>query len=607
MDSELMHTADEPVRAAGAWQWADTSRDAYLNSIAPLVGISSRDFLAEDDALVTRMQFWLDRFDGWLRTQSPQDMRFVPAPKAQVLKEPSVNAFVAPLPVCYDVGMKWSARGTETDAVFVDAKTGELSLWPTDELKCEKSTDAQRLADALQSLSQDWQGCKISKAGTQYAPQNCDVASDLAGKGSARKIVLFGMSNRITVHTALIGLMDEQSVAAVLAHELTHYYRAHGVAAEKYYDYFYRLAAANPTTKPAADQSLAAQGKKAVASSVLLNSTDMHEQGGATQFRSELYSVLGSVIQSATTPECEAAKRWLAEPFGSDDSAEAAMGQFPYAKLSDSGVDAYRKFLELGEICAKTIEVAAGEGFTGKKIGWRSIRNVMLKPAFPKWQGQIRNQAALKRIRSQTVDRFNSLGQNPIGTNLWDSLTQISKRFGDQDTAAIRDLQKALDDRLGQYTAEQEADDMSLEILADTGLEPAAGINAMRALGRGETSQLSGFLFGEDECANHMSSRWRAPNGDTILVPIGDFSEVHHSTCFRMWNMEREIVAHDWRKSSMPLTLPTARWSDLQTSASRYSDEVARRAQQPEKPLPNAVSAAALRAAGGDCVYGSRK
>jgi hypothetical protein len=125
----------------------------------------------------------------------------------------------------------------------------------------------------------------------------------------------------------------------------------------------------------------------------------------------------------------------------------------------------------------------------------------------------------------------------------------------------------------------------------------------MRVLGKGEISQLSGFAFGEDECNALIANRWQGPNGDSALVPIGDYSEVHHSTCFRMWNMEREIAAHGLTKSNLPLTLPTANWIDLQRLAKDLSEDAA---ASPDKPASLSVSVAARRAAGGNCIFGKK-
>jgi hypothetical protein len=55
------------------------------------------------------------------------------------------------------------------------------------------------------------------------------------------------------------------------------------------------------------------------------------------------------------------------------------------------------------------------------------------------------------------------------------------------------------------------------------------------------------FEFGYEKCLKLYHRKWRGDDGQ-VLVPIGDFSDAHHSRCYRIFNATREIEAHDFDK-----------------------------------------------------------
>jgi hypothetical protein len=57
-----------------------------------------------------------------------------------------------------------------------------------------------------------------------------------------------------------------------------------------------------------------------------------------------------------------------------------------------------------------------------------------------------------------------------------------------------------------------------------------------------------------EECSLLRDRRWRDVTGTPVAVPAGDMSDPHHSFCFRVFNMERELTAHKYEvKNARPI------------------------------------------------------
>ena len=119
--------------------------------------------------------------------------------------------------------------------------------------------------------------------------------------------------------------------------------------------------------------------------------------------------------------------------------------------------------------------------------------------------------------------------------------------------------------RLGQYTTEQEADDISLEFLAAIGVDP---INAAELFIEfaPKKDQYAGFVYGKEHCKRLFDNGWKEYDGARILVPIGDYSENHHSGCYRAFNVSRELEkgVHDYDLSPVDNT-GEYDWEDLRS------------------------------------------
>jgi hypothetical protein len=143
-------------------------------------------------------------------------------------------------------------------------------------------------------------------------------------------------------------------------------------------------------------------------------------------------------------------------------------------------------------------------------------------------------------------------------------------------------LAEARASRLGQYTTEQEADELAAEWLDFIGLDPIAASDAFIFLGLTREGGKDDYIIGGKKCKEMRDNDWKDDNGDDIFVPIGDYSEVHHSTCYRAFNASREITAHDYQTTSDSIQAPGITWEDIREQARQATEEL-KLAEEKEK------------------------
>jgi hypothetical protein len=125
---------------------------------------------------------------------------------------------------------------------------------------------------------------------------------------------------------------------------------------------------------------------------------------------------------------------------------------------------------------------------------------------------------------------------------------------------------------LGFYSTEQEADEIGLEILANIGVPPNVAIDMMLEALKMSTD--NGWNAADEiawaECVALRDQGFRDADGKLVSVPVGDPNNAHHNSCFRVFNMLREIQAHRYQLGTrQPVVGPE--WSTLVTQMSNDS------------------------------------
>lgn len=576
------HEVDRPTRGTEKWMWSNVSDDSYHGVITPLVGLDNTRYLGSDHELTEWVQGWVDRLDSSIRSEHPEKMANTPKPIAKVIKNGSANAFVAPVPVCYNVKVKLK-NGTAdddntADAVYLDARAGEFSSWPA-QYKCVDGADGLAgIRSFIAAYNATSTGCQfsVSTAGVLEGSSECLRSDDLGDVVAAKKVVLLQTANYVTVHTGIFPLMSEEALISVIAHELGHYYRAHVAGSMNDFDFFYTLGQNNGTGRPVAEADKKEMGDNAVAASTLLNATDTYTAFEGQKIRPELFMAIGSVIDTVGSSNSGAAACKSAEEFINSDDFASSMGTYPFANASADLTAAYKEFETKAVACLKALKMASASGtINGTSIGYGKFLSFIEKPVWPSWLGR------LSASGRNYVGKMNALaaaraGQNaPAGQTLGDVANVLSKKMKDQDDAGENALKQAHNARLGQYTSEQEADEVAAEWVNDIGISPEHVVDAMRRLGKGSTTSLRGFILGETDCEDLWKRKWMDENGAYFFVPIGDYSEVHHSTCYRMFNLDREIAAHSYQTpANNPPLLSSTAWLALQRRAAGLAESL---------------------------------
>ena len=96
----------------------------------------------------------------------------------------------------------------------------------------------------------------------------------------------------------------------------------------------------------------------------------------------------------------------------------------------------------------------------------------------------------------------------------------------------------------------------------------------MLALGKGQRSALHGYALGEKDCDKLRKRKWLGDNNQYVFVPVGGFTDPHHSICYRIFNIDREVIAH--KVAPAKVDLPShddQTWKALQQDAKVKSSE----------------------------------
>ncbi|MCX6109824.1 MAG: hypothetical protein NTZ90_09520 [Proteobacteria bacterium] len=105
-------------------------------------------------------------------------------------------------------------------------------------------------------------------------------------------------------------------------------------------------------------------------------------------------------------------------------------------------------------------------------------------------------------------------------------------------------LKQAKEGRLGFYTTEQEADELALEYLKTMGKKPASLADALLAVLSGDDR--TPYPYPEELMPRYKACADQRAKGFPQFVGVGYYDDPHHSLCYRIYNIEREIKAHGY-------------------------------------------------------------
>ena len=554
--SRVLHDADQPV--ADKNNWVELSRDEYLSDLKEnLYKLNPQTLLPDDHPLTARAQYWIDLIDHTLRQKYPDKLDGVPHPLAGVIASPEDNAYSSSALVCKAVATRLdpASKATRPDIGFIGliAEGGSGVVGEVAAGSCvERPLTPADFADVLKDASNDPCDFVLSADSTAQQPiiqinLPCPALSaKLAGKAVAKGIAGRQVANRITFYSHIFSIIkDEREFVAITAHELGHYYRAHGVSESVPYDFFYKVADNSPGRRPVADPSVADFGAKVLAASKRTewSSGAMIDGAGWSVALSGDFFHLGLLIsngeQCAGHVTCQAdcakvrAFNWQSAAPGPGISRVA----FENAFMS----------------CADHIAFAPAVGVSALTL--EPVATLADK---------------LKDLTNLDQQVQNIAAQSPTWGGVLRGLNELLRAQAKPDLAL---LSNAATQGLGYYTIEQEADELSAEWLAMIGIDPAFAtrsyLDVSIAEGANNPLGVTNVAFSlpdQATCRTLYDHGWKDASGQSVFIPLGDYGEPHHNTCYRAWNIDREIRGHKYTIAAPP-AFPVGPWSDIVAAA----------------------------------------
>jgi len=564
--SALQHNTSQPVRAKDDWNWQRVNKEDFVETVLnPSGKITNLPVEDKYQALQDRTQFWVNRLDGKLRELHPEEMAQVPKPQVQVITDASPNAFVAASLACYDVPVHFSDSGEEVDKVFWNPSegAGAFEEWPKS-YHCLPATP-ETLYAAIEAFNQGSGTCKFQvKNGIIYPKASCTEANPIGAISEARGIVLPRTANWITIHAGLFPFLEtERAFVGVITHELGHYYRSHLTHLPKEYDFFYTRQPKNPPRRPVAQAEVEKIGPHILRASRIIGEALLTVKNQAVA--PELYFVAGSLAKEECRKNTDCAKscQEISET-GTSVEFLSKMQLYPFSVADE---DFYHQFESTLQTCLQTLPFQGA-----KKEGYEAVRALMAHPTWipflkilsPAGKGMIMG------VMEELAHRIPTTLSAPILSNMNELMLHLTDLLVKQKTAALSLLTYAHENHVGFYTAEQEADEESIEWLPLVGIDPSAGVETYLALaGDSDEATFGGLVWGGKTCKELYRNHWKDQSGKLVVVPLGNYAEPHHSTCFRAYNADLEIQAHKYPRIQKETQAIGLSWKELQKVAQK--------------------------------------
>lgn len=561
-DSDALHTFGELTaegKAGVFWQ------PMTAESLSAIDGSTSYLY-PSSHPMVSRMQSWSDAMHAELLKTKPAMLP--PKPIIRILRSKSFNAYVTREKGCMPVTLTIrkpasnntvgnerynslastnssnnSSSDTEMDTLRIYGDgfyTVGHSISPDKCVKITPQLDRIKqmleftLKDSARCISITAQGAAGSLSGTVDVgclPKDNQIYFRSAS--NLRQIELRVVPSVITFFDRLVKDLSEEEVVAILAHEMGHYYRMHGIVSDSLYDFAYQLDASHnlgsrPKPVPEKD-ALAALGKDVKESRRRYLPFKTHSSQKLHSYIFDLFSS-SDVARFCDQDKCVSTCRALEKHLDLDDMKRDEILQgFPLVALPSTQTSQkfYQDYENLALSCAEAIDAKKHEFEISSWFGSGGLKR-SIEPSF------FTNASSLK-------DVLLNLSKKTLDTWIKAQNEEVFALFRRADEA-----------RLGIYTDEQEADEVGLELSSRVGIKPEAlqtgflkGLEIGEKM-RGERSAIPGELdFAQCKAA--------LKEGFKQFVPIGDYADIHHSACYRVYNAFREAKAHAAALKALPV------------------------------------------------------
>jgi Zn-dependent protease with chaperone function len=521
--SRLTHKLDELTWSSESFQWARISKDEWLKEqdfrrSGPVNEILNPPSVSQE---LNRI---LKTIDQKARELYPSQLINTPTPQVLVINDEGVFAEALSASVCVHAESQKEGATQKVAYLRFDA-----SGWLSEEdpkFECPKSAvQLSDLAPLISSFNKNVDpSCRVENVGgVLKIPKTCDSV-----EFNSEKIVYEAAAPVIKITAGLVKKVNEPQMFAILAHELAHYYRSHTFWEDTdKFGFFYFRDQVKSGERPQSDL-----------------------EGKAKQLSLDLGKVVFLRLVAKQFPE-ESLPGILAV-FLSDPDTQTKLSTFPGCEFLGKGKNDEAVLLDLSRFI-----------LSGSILGPDNL------PFYQSLTGSFetclkRNSPFQPEIKD-AIDRGISLifesREVPFAFSGFDDLK--GKYFSSYEEKVLKRstlLERARQEGLSWYTTEQEADEMSLELLNHLGINPSVSPKALYAVSSSrENRDLNGLT--EDQCLVLQENGWKVEGRDLNLF-YGDLNDPHHSTCFRQWNMDLEVKTHQYRGPYV--FLPASSWDVMQ-------------------------------------------
>lgn len=558
---EADHTARAPVFANDTHFWAETDYVTF-KSIAQAPPFNVGQPLPPSTIVTQRLQAWADRIHEAVKADvlaSSGKELVAPRPLIVVVPAKEANAWVSGVPSCVSgdadlssVGSRGRAPRTASLVFLEHARLKEAwSMFGAPPPSCARPENWKDQDALLSFLGASGSRCKVEPAGgeegdrVKVSGEGCALDGQTAPT-TARRLTYYATSPYIHFTSAMIALAeDEHAIVGIVAHELGHFYRAHAVSdlVMGKYNHWYEQKDTPDTIEPAPTPDSAALEAtfRRVAPYPM---AQVPGQKLSYRIGDFLADSLGSLLQRAGL--CGEATALL------DDGWRYSFSGFSGGYVDARTREKYLAYERALLTCAEVVAVTESGG-----------------------SGAL----ALADVRDALARGAHAFAEPAVtGATLSEILAVVHGRAAVLDDEARAFHATLRDRRLGRWTAEQEADDFSVEYFARVGLDPekriASYLELIAAHYAGDDDRFMARNGGLDlaTCRALHRDGFRT-DGRPASVPLGDLHDPHHGDCYRLFNMSQELRAHGFRATGSPPAL-TGTWDAARDEAKRATDEL---------------------------------
>lgn len=540
------YTSGSFIRANAPSFWVDSSYEDFLKARSAGFPTPLPAALPAGHALTARAQAWLDRIDAIVRAEVLKNDKVAlvaPKPLVKILPSPDMYAaFTLAVPTC--VGAPFGApvstpSGLKALAIGKAIYVGNFA--------CATPAGWRGAADLATSRNALSPLCRLNVGGDGVIRS---AGATCSAQASADQTVVQAASKYIHLSTDFMAAVDEPSLVVTLAHELGHYYRAHAVPEVTLkYNFWYETSGGDKRPVSAAE---AEQLKRSYAE--LLAGPRTVSSGLATTYSPRMGQFLITQVVPRLAERTEpqfvcAAARDAAKPV----AAAVALGDQTILN-GDRFAAKYVEFERALKSCATRLALTGAEpnavsggdlAFAARGLGFSAIT---LRP----------------------------------GDTLSALLTQLDTEARNYDTKAAALASKVKANKIGLFTAEQEADDIALDVATKLGFKADEVLQAfivqMRALEDASFKNISrqaakdlmknNGVIDADVCAAYLAADFKSDNGAARTISLGDLNDTHHAGCYRVFNLWRESRTHSYPVGpAQPALSPS--WAAIRAQAAQ--------------------------------------